>query len=86
MRAEQDCDVPLVAEPPNEVYGNLLVMRIETDQRLVEKQQPRRTDQCLGEQQPLPFAPGHLAERALREIPRTHCRKRLLDTAAVCGA
>src|ERR1700730_3424258 len=84
--AEQDRDAPLAAEPPNEIYCDLLVVRIETDQRLVEQQKPWRTDQCLGEQQPLPFATGHLGERALCEIPRAHRRKRLLDHAAVCGS
>jgi hypothetical protein len=36
--AKQHCDAPFAAEPPNEIYGNLLVVRVETDQRLVEKQ------------------------------------------------
>src|ERR1700758_100896 len=35
--AEQNCDTTLATEAPNEVYGDLLVVRIETDQWLVEK-------------------------------------------------
>ena len=38
---------------------------VEADQRLVEQQQARAAEQRLGQQQALPLAAGHLADRAL---------------------
>jgi hypothetical protein len=37
----------------------------------------------LSEQQPLPFPAGHLGQRTVCEVARTHCRERILDHAAI---
>jgi hypothetical protein len=56
MGAEHHRDASLATEPPNEVDHDLLVMGVETDQRLVEKEKPRRPEQRLCQQEALPFA------------------------------
>ncbi len=71
MRAEQHGDTEFALERFDEADHLLLMMRIETDQGLVEQKQLRLADQRLGEQKPLPFAARHFAERAAGKLPRS---------------
>ncbi len=50
VRAEQNRDAALAADPAHHVDRDLLVARVEADQRLVEQQQLRLPDQRLRQQ------------------------------------
>ena len=63
-----------------------LMVRIEADQRLVEKEQPRPTDQRLGQQQALPLAAGNLGERAPGQRPCIDQVQRAIDFRPACLA
>src|SRR5947209_7247865 len=50
MGAEHHRDAPLTADLPDEFDDSLLMAGVETDQRLVEQEQPWRPHQRLGQQ------------------------------------
>jgi hypothetical protein len=74
MGAEHHRNASLATVTPDEVDHDLLVLGVETDQRLVEKEQPRRPEQRLCQQEALPFATGHLGHRPVGQIPRVRRR------------
>src|SRR5882762_6722490 len=83
MGAKHHRDASLAAEAPDKVDHVLLVVRIKAYQRLVEKEEPRRSDQRLRQQEQLPFAAGHIRHRPFGEVPCTRRGEHFLDHAAV---
>src|SRR5271155_3918720 len=67
MSAEHHRDPELAPKRLRELHRLALMVRIEADQRLVEQQQPRPADQCLGQQQALALATRNLGDRAPRQ-------------------
>src|ERR1700733_12244175 len=82
VRAEEDCDLQLLLYAAHELDNLLLVTRIETHERLIEQQQPRPTEQRLGEQQALTLAARERRERPAGETARADEVERRIDFAA----
>src|SRR5437763_1749371 len=84
MSAEQHRDPEFALKGLRQLHDLALIVRIEADQRLVEQQQPRPADQCLGQQQTLALATRDFGDRAPR-IKQTS-RNSIAFMAAVSGA
>lgn len=58
------------------------MIRVEIDQRLVEEQQLRATNQRRDQQQPLPLAAGHLGQGLSRQIAGSYEIENSIDFSA----
>lgn len=67
MGAKQDSEAELLRQPADKVDDHVLLMLVEADQRLVEKEEAGPADQRLGDQQALTLTARHGRERSRRQ-------------------
>jgi hypothetical protein len=79
MGAEQHRDSEFALKRLGQIHHAALMVRIEADQRFVQKEQSWAADQRLGQQQALSLATGDLGERAPRQLARTDEIERAID-------
>src|SRR5262249_25074156 len=81
--AEQNRNVALAGEAPDQIDHRFLVAVVEADERLIEQQELRLTKKRLREQQALPFSARHVGQGPAGEVRRADRSQRLFDHAAV---
>src|SRR5581483_3783806 len=68
VRREEDRHAVVALQTLGELDDGRLMRRIEADERLVEEQQRRASEQRLRQQQALPLAARQLLQRAARQL------------------